>query len=346
MRDLTVFIVSLTASVLTVTYDAIPSAAATLQMTSNSETADFFTRTWTLTCQNLLCGTNLDVFGTQWQTQLKGSNAGAVQGLGIEISKAQHRIGPHPEDINPNTLFFSKNVPFALGGEPFRSTVRPQQHDHKITGTGKPHRDLFGGKVSGSVVAGIGGGGEATATLTANLELFGTHLSGPAPNTRYSYHQSKGEIKVTIIPIYPEGPGLPREENRRLKAGQHAEGTLPTNAKGVPAIGYQIITRTATDPDPVTTTTLGFIGEINGELNLLDLSSGISIYHPGEFFAPQIESLTSDLFVFVDLVDWLTFPHSFGAGDLFDFAAGRNQNLPGFLVASGPIEFIPGLGLS
>ena len=96
-------------------------------------------------------------------------------------------------------------------------------------------------------------------------------------------------------------------------------------------------------------TMLAFAGKVDGAINELDLGSATRLFKGSdEFLVPMFSrnDNTSDLFVAVDLTQWLSAGGSLplSTGESFNISGGTNPSLPGFLFSTSPITFVPGTG--
>lgn len=104
-------------------------------------------------------------------------------------------------------------------------------------------------------------------------------------------------------------------------------------------------------PLPLRTEThLGFVSEDNGSFFLEDYTEElISKLGVGtEYFLPNLENFETggelNIFIGVDLNQWLTSTPQFEIGDTFDFVNGLSNELPGFIAGTSPIQFSPTQG--
>ncbi len=71
-----------------------------------------------------------------------------------------------------------------------------------------------------------------------------------------------------------------------------------------------------------------------------DLADGVvSLIGGNEFLAPALILPTGDLFIGIDLTQWLANPTAFQEGDVFSFINGRSASLPGFIVGTSEVTF-------
>jgi hypothetical protein len=64
----------------------------------------------------------------------------------------------------------------------------------------------------------------------------------------------------------------------------------------------------------------------------------------GTYLFPSLESSSTDLFVGVDLTDWMPNEFAFSDGDIFEFVAGYSSSLPGFVVGTSEVTFSDTVG--
>ena len=125
-----------------------------------------------------------------------------------------------------------------------------------------------------------------------------------------------------------------------LKAGHNLDGIElprknPKDPKTAPT-NYTV----AAHGSPLTKTTLAFLGTDNGVLTELPLDALTELFvGSDEFFVPFLRAVddSTNLYVNVDLTEWLSDPRSFMPGDLFSFANGLSSDLPGFFVSTSDI---------
>jgi len=97
----------------------------------------------------------------------------------------------------------------------------------------------------------------------------------------------------------------------------------------------------------LTDTHLAFLGDVDDVLHEMDLGNAANfLAGQEEFFAPYLRATDeiTDLFVAIDLTQWLISGADFTPGQVFDFDNGLCEDLPGVLVATTPISFVSGVG--
>lgn len=92
-----------------------------------------------------------------------------------------------------------------------------------------------------------------------------------------------------------------------------------------------------------TETHLAFLGTVDGVFSALDLEAAAYLFAgEDEFFVPYLRPVadmdTLDLFVAVDLTQWLGLAGEFDPGDVFAISNGMSDVLPGISVATSPFS--------
>ncbi len=164
------------------------------------------------------------------------------------------------------------------------------------------------------------------------------------PDKPGSFFVSAAYANGTITRIFGPQKVTAQDVDKKKKF----EGVIPRSGTFVPTaygIGF-------TDPGTVDTL-LGFVSGTEGDFSLADLELAVDFFKGSdEFIVPTLFNASEDLFVAVDLTQWLTFPTSFVDGQTFEFIDGRSDQLPGFLLArantdgTSPIVFDPTAGFS
>lgn len=99
-----------------------------------------------------------------------------------------------------------------------------------------------------------------------------------------------------------------------------------------------------------TETHLGFVSKNNGNFFLEDYTEALisTLGIGSEYFLPNLENFETggelNIFIGVDLNQWLTSTPQFQIGDTFNFVNGLSNELPGFIAGTSPIEFSPTQG--
>lgn len=95
-----------------------------------------------------------------------------------------------------------------------------------------------------------------------------------------------------------------------------------------------------------TETNLAFLGTVDGFFTELDFGPAVSLFAGNrEFFVPDLRPANGDdtleLFVGVDLTQWLASEFTFDVGDIFSLTDGTSDEIPGILVGTSPITLGP-----
>jgi len=193
----------------------------------------------------------------------------------------------------------------------------------------------------------------------ATVMTSGVHVPAGGTSLQWSLNNPVGSPPLTAITVTPS--------YREIATGNTFNGPVITRPS-LPACGNDSGSFAAAAVNPAngalgrladyriqafgsgnTATTLAFIGQVDGMLDELDLGSASSLFVGfDEFFAPMFSrSSGGDLFVYVDLTQWLSAPSSFlpASGTSFSITGGTSSLLPGFLFSASTIDFVPGTGL-
>lgn len=204
----------------------------------------------------------------------------------------------------------------------------------------------------------------ATYTVTVNKEnddnpsawitVNANHYGDPHAFIPSYWNQTDKPVKVRIIPSY------------RGKDGKQVDGKivfLDVKIEGGEAKKFddKVIPRTIKDKDgndlPLsdysvdvigssrTVTTLAFLGGVDGLLSELDLDAATMLFARSQpFLAPSLFDPSQDIYVGVDLTQWLSFPILFDPAQHFSFSNGVSDLLPGFYASTTPITLEPNIG--
>ena len=241
---------------------------------------------------------------------------------------AQHDPGAQPADAGhgPNARRGTMSLPNIARpsvGQPTRAAATRVEHD--------AHADYF------ATVVTVPGAGNLT------VDIRGEHQGAPKAFVGSFKNFSAVNLTVTIIPSYRNADGS-------VKQGQPI-GPFPVSAGG--SLNRPI------DPDPETgnaptnytvrafgsagsETTLAFLGTVDGipGVTELELAPMTNLFlGDREFLVPMLRDVHAlqDLFVFVDLLQWLAAGALFTPLDEFDIVNGMSDLLPGFFVSNSPI---------
>lgn len=118
---------------------------------------------------------------------------------------------------------------------------------------------------------------------------------------------------------------------------KNKNGDYVFNGMTVTDVGY------GTTPDPrgvastQTNTSLSFIAGTAGNFSLANY--GVKLYASDEYLVPNLFNEANDLYVGIDLTEWLLNPAAFDDGYIFQFVNGKSASLPGFVVGTSEITF-------
>lgn len=122
------------------------------------------------------------------------------------------------------------------------------------------------------------------------------------------------------------------------------KGTLPNSDSGQSPSDVRIVV----EYNPISDTTLAFVvTNPDGRLDKGDLSQLMDFFIGADtYLAPALfaEQGPQELFVAVDLSQWLSSPTAYKVNDRFVFENGVSNSLPGFLASTSPIRFDPEIG--
>jgi hypothetical protein len=190
----------------------------------------------------------------------------------------------------------------------------------------------------------------------AHFDIYGWHVDGPTntdPVGHIFFGAEHKEKKQFSVSFHDGRPGrfqvtasfLGTEQsikNEKKPDGVDESIKLPMNATDV-KIRYTL-------GDPVfTESTLAFLAGSPGDLTEADLSLGTSFFvEDAEFLVPMLydKDGIQNLFVAVDLTQWLSFFTPFSVGEEFTISGGVSPLLPGFLVSTTEIGFDPAIGFT
>jgi hypothetical protein len=265
----------------------------------------------------------------KWTVGLSDTGGLVVNSLKLEIL---HRVGCEPGEAgNPNPIVLNTGFVFrasALSGAgqiqhgthqdiaKYDITVKPEGIDHPLSATIKVDAEHHGKPIPFF----------ASYKNPSNVDV-GVFL-------RPSYRKPDGSIENGP----PVGPFF-------VKAGVHArfQDEIPPTLNNNPLADYVV----DVFGSPLTSTTLAFLGDVNGVLSELDLGLATALFTgPGGILFPSLVTETQDLFVAVDLTQWESASPSFAFGDLYTITDGTHPLLPGVLVSNTPISLVPGLGFT
>ncbi len=309
----------------------------------------------------------------QWDQTLPGSSAtfGATNWK-ITITDSAVPLAPAVPPTNLNLELQHLADPDGTAGLPglpltLKSGSIPAGSRGAGAGTVKHNSLAAGVAVSGTdeyryVAAPAAAGGLMSVTVT------GKHVSGPAPLFGWSFVPPAGVAGGLAVTESKVGKNT-AVTTANLGAGGKVAIVVPLPGKftgnekrifGTLSPGATDYTIRYTVGDPFfSDTTLAFVTGSPGNFEEADLGL-MTDFFVGDagFLVPELFDATSfagsslqDLFVAVDLTQWLSFFQPFSAGGPpIHFSNGVNSALPGFLVArpmpdgTSPITFDPNVG--
>ncbi|MBL8703134.1 MAG: hypothetical protein JNK67_32415 [Alphaproteobacteria bacterium] len=252
--------------------------------------------------------------------------AGAVKNLSFDL---QH-LAPAPDagEAAPNPAApVSMNAgAYALGAPVAKAGALVIAHPG--------HHDVYSWQV---VVPAAG-----AATISAKA----SHVRAAIP-AGWSYDPAVlgGPAVINFVEAsYPDGttaavPGVPAGKQAKKVGGALPPKPLP-GGDTLPATDYRLRV-TLGDPYFSDMTLAYVVGEpgslAHGELGVMNeaFTGG------AEYLVPMIfDSLgVDDLYIAVDLVQWLSFPSAYDLGNMLSIVDGTSDLLPGFLFSTSPIGF-------
>ena len=287
---------------------------------------DWFHHTWAWDLTNNLVNP-FQVAGPSWFVQVEsGGNIANKTGT-LELNGV-HMDRPHYPDAERGDPFQVRidGLGRPLAGKPAQGTARAVQVDHPET-----HYDVAALSVTirQQGIAAVSTWGKHNATSQATWS-YTPHLAGSI-TVDASYRTGDNrrvQGNMTVNPL-----DQPQKQGEK---GGYVENTLTPAGETRKPTDY-IVTFTA---NPTTTMTLAFPGEVNGVPGRLDLAAGFDLFG-GDIIAPMLldaEAAPEDLYVGVNLVEWLSFQTPFSAFDVFDVVDGISDALPGFLFSNVPLS--------
>jgi hypothetical protein len=180
------------------------------------------------------------------------------------------------------------------------------------------------------------------------VEVTGIHEGLPVAVVPSLLNTGPGPVTVQITPDY-RAPGRVVTVGPTRDAGVVGAGPNPRKFDKLdPTRGLGVLSSVAirfSGSPSFSDTEMAFLGLVDGVFSELDFDLGIDLFTGGsEFVLPGLENDATDLFIGVDLTQWLTNPTPFSAADVFSFIGGLDPLLPGFLVGTSPVTLGP-LGL-
>jgi hypothetical protein len=205
-----------------------------------------------------------------WDVELS-STAQNQSGLKMLTLEADHLIGPHKADTNPNPNKFTKTLSLARPREGAVQFAGATNLVHPTTNSDLSHFDLF----RYSVTLGKSGG---------TIEMHGLHLR--EPGLTYWSYKAFEHGKITIIPSYPDDTTGAPIGPQEVTQGREITGKLPVKQTANALLPPSDFTVTFEGSGHVNTT-LAFLGDTVGGLGELDLNLAAQLFVGNDaFLAP------------------------------------------------------------
>lgn len=264
-----------------------------------------------------------------WDAALNGPIAAGKVNLSVTL---RHFTG-HPQCDNGHGV----NV----AGQTFNFVVAPPPAG-KVSVASKAalishgvHSDIFR-----TTVTAVGPG--AATPASGAIAAAGEHTKGAGLQASIENTGTTTLKNVTVTPSYfNPATGLTTDGNpikrKDIKPGGSDKVDLPNSGNLVPT-DYKI----TANGSPTTVTTIAFLGTNNGMPAELPLGDFAQLFEGNaEFLLPMLRASDdlTNLFVGVDLTQWLGDPQIFTAGETFSFINGVSDALPGFIVGTSAISF-------
>jgi hypothetical protein len=255
-----------------------------------------------------------------------GAAAGAIKTLAIDL---QHRVAPHAGDVAPNPLTPVQINPAATvtpGVASAHAGIFQLQHP-------AAHKDVYAWRV-------VTPAGPGAATLDVRAQHQSKAFSPAWSFTPYSAIGLEG--RLTVIGSYSDGSTHTFYDNAKVKWKPGEPGNPPQWVSGPRDGSLARKGKTPTDVtirwekgDPVSTeTTLAFVEGTPGTYQHADLGAFTHLFFGlDEYLVPALFDPNEliDLYVGVDLAQWLSFGDPFSPGDLIDIVDGYSDLLPGMV---------------
>ena len=184
------------------------------------------------------------------------------------------------------------------------------------------------------------------ASLLPIYTIFPGAMPTLADPVNGSYRGFLKDCRIRVFASYPSDPDQPVIDVDPYIPGQTIRWVLPPS---------QFRKQQPTDektiyicPDGVSSTTLYALKQTNSfvETPLFETYAEFGFINENEFLVPSFSLDSGDLFVGIDLTQYLANPINFNFGDIFSFVNGVNPSLPGYLVGTSEIFVDTNLGLT
>lgn len=273
---------------------------------------------------------------------------------GLRFTKLQHLANPHGEAVANSAVINAGVIPAGSVGV---GAAFAKHNGIDAGGTGFTHLDLY--RYRAAPVPGPGN--------QMTVAVLGKHTSSATAPFQWSFIPPAAPGSLQVFESFNNGTVVKPVTRASIRQGNTISvGPIPPKLTGNEDRVYGTLSPTATDyrirytiGDPFfSDTTLAFLAtnEETGSLEQVDLGLMTEFFVGDEgFLVPLIYDTDSllglssqDLYVAVDLTQWLLLGEPFSVGDPpISVSGGRSAALPGFLVAlpaadgSSPIVFDP-----
>lgn len=185
---------------------------------------------------------------------------------------------------------------------------------------------------------------EAEGKHTGQRNLtWSLHLNGPGTYAVLASYPNNDPQEIKKEFISENDFNQRKNKNGVLDLG----GTVPALGKGrVQPTDYEVMFVPDIEFDPITHATLSFLGEADGVPGQLDLALGAYLFAGDDEYVVPMFLADQDLYMAVDLVQYLSNPAQFSIGDMLDFIDGVNPLFPGVLLSNEPTTYDPLTGYS
>jgi hypothetical protein len=286
-----------------------------------------FVATWSFNVANNETGTVGLQPALPWLVILD-SGASAVAGTkDLELTFAHARVPPGAPNVNgPNTVDVGTFV------QPATGVVRRGVTERFTHGNAF---DII--RVLANVRPGTASTITTSGTHTQNMAFRGSIL-GISGSARFK------DENGNVLPAQVDGVNAPNPNNIPLQPRNHATANNPAGNNKISVVAA--VGGAGLPVDPVSITTMGFVGATDGVPGLLDLGSTAALFEgSSEFFMPElIDPSGQTIYVAINLAQWLDDPQPFSDGELFSFTSGISAALPGIEVGFSPFTTDPTTG--
>jgi hypothetical protein len=285
-----------------------------------------FVATWSFTVGADETGTVGQAPARPWLVILDSAKSAVPGTKDLELTFAHDKVPPGAPNVDgPHTIDVGTFV------QPATGIVRRGVTERFTHGNGF---DII--RVLANVRPGTASTITTTGTHTRNMSFRGSIL-GIQGTARFK--DENGNVLAASV----DGKNVGDPNAIALSPKNHAT-TAPATGNRITVVAA--VGGAGLPVDPISFTTMGFVGETDGTPGLLDLGSTAALFEGGNsFFMPElVDPHGQTLYVAVDLSLWLDDPHPFASGQTFDFVSGMSSDLPGVFVGFSPFTTDPTTG--